>query len=71
MTKSKPTQTFAAMNDYCVRRYGVDLLKVEATVAMWVAEHFGGFGNWKRIRTRREAAGKYMPFPAFGSPCWA
>jgi hypothetical protein len=71
-TATKTTKTtFAAMNTYCVSRYGYDLLKVEATVAMWVAEHFGSKANWKLIASRREKAGLYMPFPAFKSACWA
>ena len=71
MNTTATKTTFAAMDAYCLSRYGCDLLNVEATVAMWVAEHFGSKANWKLISSRREKAGLYMPFPAFRSACWA
>lgn len=64
------TKTFATMDKHCAARYGHGLLKVDATTAMWVAESFGGFDNWKAIARRREKAGLGMPFPTFGSVCF-
>jgi hypothetical protein len=63
--------TFNAMNTFCVSTYGRDLLTVDGTCAMWVAEKFGGRANWRKIYSRRDRIGKYMPHPAFNSVCWA
>ena len=63
--------SFKKMEDYCVAQFGASLLQVEAVVALWVAEHFGGRSNWKTIRNKREKIGKFMMEPAFQSPCWA
>jgi hypothetical protein len=63
-------KTFATMDKHCVARYGYGLLQVETTVAMWVAENFGGYDNWKTIARRREKAGRGMTFPTFGSVCF-
>lgn len=72
MPTTAPTAvSFKTMNAYCVARYGYDLLTVDPTCAMWVAEHFGGNANWSRIDAKRHRAGKHMPFPAFKSVCWA
>lgn len=70
VTQTAAAKTFATMDAHCVSRYGHGLLTVEPTVAMWVAEHFGGFKNWKTIASRREKAGRYMAFPTFGSVCF-
>jgi hypothetical protein len=62
---------FQEMDQYCTEKYGYGLTQVDSTCAMWVAEHFGGFANWKKIRTKREKLGKLMMSPTFQSPCWA
>ena len=63
--------TFKKMDQYCTEKYGYGLTQVDSTCAMWVAEHFGGFANWKKIRTKRAKLGLYMMSPTFQSPCWA
>lgn len=65
------TPTLAAINAYAVSRYGHDVLTVDQTCAMWIAEHFGSFAAWKRIANARAKAGLGMTFPAFKSACWA
>ena len=64
------TATYSTMNAYCVATYGADLLTVPSVAAMWVAEHFGGRANWRKICAKRERAGKHMFHPTFKSVCW-
>ncbi len=67
---SKPKVPFKKLDDYCRSRYGYGILEVEATVALWVAEAFGGRDNWRTISNKRNKVGKYTPHPAFGSLCF-
>ena len=53
----------------CLSRYGESLLDVDSTTALWVAEYFGGWENWRKIAAYRNRMGRGTASPAFGSVC--
>lgn len=51
-------------------RYGVDVIDLDPTAALWLAEYImeaTGESAYRRIRTMRDRAGKSTAFPVYGS----
>ena len=61
--------TLATLRAHCSKTYGADLLSVDPTCALWVAEAFGGWEAWVRVSRARNKVGKGTMFPAYGSAC--
>jgi hypothetical protein len=64
----------AKINEVCKARYGYDVLAINATAALWLAEHIletTGKNAYKAISRIRNAKGKYTMFPEYGTPLFA
>jgi hypothetical protein len=62
----------ATIEETCVARYGVSILAVSDTTALWLAELLTeqtGKNWWKAIASIRRKAGKDICFPEYKSIC--
>lgn len=68
--------TTTAINKISIARYGVPMLDLCPTSALWLAEvvaenaTMSGWDVWCRISRARGKIGKGTMFPAFGTRCF-
>jgi len=62
--------TIAQINEVCIKTYGSELVSVNPTTALWLAERIlseKGVNVYRKISNRRNKVGAGTDFPQFGS----